>query len=291
MDGVINVCKPKGISSFQVVRELKKLTGKCKIGHTGTLDPLASGVLPICIGKATKITEYIMENHKVYVATLKLGQESDTYDLEGTIISTKEVKFITDEEIKDILSDFTGEIMQVPPMYSALKQGGKRLYELARQGIEVEREPRKINIYNIELLKLDLPFVTMRVKCSKGTYVRSLCKDIGDKVGCGAIMTELIREETGPFSLSNAVDLNNINNCNIEDYLLPIEKVLSCYEKIEVDDKFFKLLYNGVSVKDKFLCNDKICTDKLYRVYSDKNIFLGLGKRDFNGFKIMKLLL
>lgn len=290
MDGIINIFKPKGISSFQVVRAVRFISGEKKVGHTGTLDPLASGVLPICLGKGTKIIEYIMENQKVYKATLKLGEETDTYDLEGNVICIKEVGEIPLSEVKKVLQSYIGEIMQVPPMYSALKVDGKRLYELARKGIEVEREARKITIYNIELLEYSKPFITIRVTCSKGTYIRSLCKDIGDSLKCGAVMTELVREGSGVFNSENSVELDSLTKENFNDYLISLEDALKSYEKILVNEKFFKLLLNGVSIKDKAIFNDNIDYEKLYRVYSEKDELLGLGEKTSNGFKIIKLL-
>ena len=290
MDGIINVFKPKGISSFQVVRAVRFISGEKKVGHTGTLDPLASGVLPICLGKGTKIIEYIMENQKVYKATLKLGEETDTYDLEGTVINSKEVGEIPLSEVEKVLKSYIGEINQIPPMYSALKVDGKRLYELARKGIEVEREARKITIYDIELLKYDKPFITIRVKCSKGTYIRSLCKDIGDSLKCGAVMTELVREGSGVFNTENSVELDSLTKDNFNNYLISLDDALKTYEKISVNDKFFKLLLNGVSIKDKAIFNDNIESGKLYRVYSKKDELLGLGEKTSNGFKIIKLL-
>ncbi|MCI6276463.1 MAG: tRNA pseudouridine(55) synthase TruB [Clostridium sp.] len=290
MDGIINVFKPKGISSFQVVRAVRSISGEKKVGHTGTLDPLASGVLPICLGKGTKIIEYIMENQKVYKATLKLGEETDTYDLEGTVISSKEVGEIPLSEVEKVLESYIGEIDQIPPMYSALKVDGKRLYELARKGIEVEREARKITIYDIELLKYAKPFITIRVRCSKGTYIRSLCKDIGDSLKCGAVMTELVREGSGVFNTENSIELEALTKDNFNNYLISLEDALRPYEKILVNDKFFKLLLNGVSIKDKAIFNDKIESGKLYRVYSNKDELLGLGEKTSDGFKLIKLL-
>lgn len=290
MDGIINIFKPKGISSFQVVRVVRLLSGEKKVGHTGTLDPLASGVLPICLGKGTKIIEYIMENQKVYKATLKLGEETDTYDLEGNIICTKEVGEIPLSKVVEVLQSYTGEVMQIPPMYSALKVDGKRLYELARKGIEVEREARKITISNIELLEYSKPFITIRVACSKGTYIRSLCKDIGDSLNCGAVMTELVREGNGTFDMENSIELDSLTKDNFNDYLISLDDALKSYEKILVNDKFFKLLLNGVSIKDKAIFNDDINSGKLYKVYSNKNELLGLGEKTSNGFKLIKLL-
>ena len=172
MNGVLNIFKPKGMSSFDAVRIVKKVAGTGKVGHTGTLDPEATGVLPICIGKATKIIDYIMNSEKVYEVTLKLGIRTTTYDLEGEVLEEKDCNHLTDVEILQAVNSFIGEYSQVPPMYSALKQNGVRLYELARKGIEVEREGRLITIYNIEDIKINNPYISMKVSCSKGTYIR-----------------------------------------------------------------------------------------------------------------------
>ena len=175
MNGVLNIFKPKGMSSFDVVRIVKKVAKTGKVGHTGTLDPEATGVLPVCIGRATKIIDYIMDSEKTYEVTLKLGIRTTTYDLEGEILEERDASNLEDDNILKVVNSFIGEYSQVPPMYSALKQNGVRLYELARKGIEVERKGRLINIYNIEDIKIDNPYISMKVSCSKGTYIRSLC--------------------------------------------------------------------------------------------------------------------
>ena len=200
MNGVLNIFKPKGMTSFDVVREVKKVCKIKKVGHTGTLDPEATGVLPICIGKATKIIDYIMDSEKIYEVTFKLGIRTTTYDLEGEVLEERECSLLKDEEILNAINSFKGEYCQVPPMYSALKQNGVRLYELARKGIEVERPGRNIIIYNIEDIKIDNPYISMKVTCSKGTYIRSLCFDIGERLGVYAAMTELCRLKTSRFS-------------------------------------------------------------------------------------------
>ena len=210
MNGVINVYKESGMTSFDVVRKIKKIAGTGKVGHTGTLDPMATGVLPICIGKATKLVDYIMGDYKVYRAEMKLGLKSDTLDSEGTILSERNIT-CNKEDIEKEFQKFIGEIIQVPPMYSALKVNGKRLYELAREGKEVHREGRKITIYYIDIESIEIPYVRFKVKCSKGTYIRTLIDDIGEGLGTGAIMTSLERVESGDaFNISNAYTLDEI---------------------------------------------------------------------------------
>ena len=291
MNGVLNIFKPKGMSSFDAVRIVKKVAGTGKVGHTGTLDPEATGVLPICIGKATKIIDYIMNSEKVYEATLKLGIRTTTYDLEGEVLEEKDCNHLTDVEILQAVNSFIGEYSQVPPMYSALKQNGVRLYELARKGIEVEREGRLITIYNIEDIKINNPYISMKVSCSKGTYIRSLCYDIGEKLGVFATMTELNRAKTSVFSQEESININDLTKENINGYILSMEEALEKYDKIIVRGKYVNLLINGVRVGDNRFTNDKVINQKLYRVYDEENNFIGLGKKNDLGFKIEKLLI
>ncbi|WP_302633039.1 tRNA pseudouridine(55) synthase TruB [uncultured Clostridium sp.] len=290
MNGVINIFKPKGMTSFDVVREVKKVCCTGKVGHTGTLDPEATGVLPVCIGRATKIIDYIMDSRKVYEVEFKLGIKTTTYDDEGEILETRETKHLTDDEILQAIKGFLGEYSQVPPMYSALKQNGVRLYTLARQGIEVKREGRNITIYNIENIKIDNPFVSMKVTCSKGTYVRSLCYDIGEKLGVYATMTELNRAETSVFKQEDSINIKNLTSENYSEHLISIEEALNHYDRININHKYAKLLVNGVRVGDTRYTNDKVENEKLYRVY-DGEKFLGLGSKNNEGFKITKLLI
>ena len=287
MNGVLNIFKPKGMSSFDAVRIVKKVAGTGKVGHTGTLDPEATGVLPICIGKATKIIDYIMNSEKVYEVTLKLGIRTTTYDLEGEVLEEKDCNHLTDVEILQAVNSFIGEYSQVPPMYSALKQNGVRLYELARKGIE----GRLITIYNIEDIKINNPYISMKVSCSKGTYIRSLCYDIGEKLGVFATMTELNRAKTSVFSQEESININDLTKENINGYILSMEEALEKYDKIIVRGKYVNLLINGVRVGDNRFTNDKVINQKLYRVYDEENNFIGLGKKNDLGFKIEKLLI
>lgn len=287
MDGVLNINKPIGITSFDVVRTIRKVSETKRVGHTGTLDPLATGVLPICLGKATKIVDYIMNGEKEYTTIMRLGLTTDTYDREGTILSQTDVK-IDENQVIDAVKNYIGEIMQIPPMYSAIKINGQKLYDLARRGIEIERPARPVTIYDINILKIDLPFVKMKISCSKGTYIRSLCYDIGELLGCGGTMWELERNKTGAFSESTAIALNDITKDNMQDFLIPIEQALADYEKIRFSKSYEKLLVNGVALKDKNITMG-ITNDIEYRVYSEER-FLGLGKLDINGFKMTKLL-
>ncbi|MBP3917001.1 MULTISPECIES: tRNA pseudouridine(55) synthase TruB [unclassified Clostridium] len=291
MNGILNIFKPKGMSSFDVVRVVKKVAKTGKVGHTGTLDPEATGVLPVCIGRATKIIDYIMDSEKVYEVTFKLGIRTTTYDLEGEILEEKDTSNLRNEDILDVIREFIGEYSQVPPMYSALKQNGVRLYELARKGIEVEREGRLIKIYNIEDIKINNPYVSMKVTCSKGTYIRSLCYDIGEKLGVFGTMTELNRSKTSVFSQEKSININDLTEGNIGNYIVTMEEALSKYEAITVHGKYVKLLINGVRVADNRFTKDKIINNRLYRVYDENNNFIGLGERNNAGFKIEKLLI
>lgn len=291
MNGILNIFKPKGMSSFDVVRVVKKVAKTGKVGHTGTLDPEATGVLPVCIGRATKIIDYIMDSEKVYEVTFKLGIRTTTYDLEGEILDEKDTSNLSNEDVLGVVKEFIGEYSQVPPMYSALKKNGVRLYELARQGIEVEREGRLINIYNIEDIKINNPYVSMKVTCSKGTYIRSLCYDIGEKLGVFATMTDLNRSKTSVFSQENSISVNDLTEENIDDYIVTMEEALSKYEAITVHGKYVKLLVNGVRVADNRFTKDKIINNRLYRVYDEDSNFIGLGERNNSGFKIEKLLI
>ncbi|WP_080697147.1 tRNA pseudouridine(55) synthase TruB [Clostridium beijerinckii] len=289
--GVLNIFKNKGMTSFDVVRKIKFLANEKKVGHTGTLDPEATGVLPVCLGKATKTIDYIMNSNKVYEVKFLLGVKTTTYDLEGEILERNEIDHITSDMVSEAVISFVGEYDQVPPMYSALKKNGVRLYDLARQGIEVEREARKVKIFNISDLKIELPYVYMKVACSKGTYIRSLCYDIGEKLKVGAAMAELNRSETSIFKQVDSVNIDDLTKENIQDYIMTIEDALSFYPKITVKSTFTKLLVNGVKVFDKRLTNEEREKNVLYRVYDSEGTFIGIGKQDDDGFKIEKLLL
>ncbi|MBI6089291.1 tRNA pseudouridine(55) synthase TruB [Clostridium perfringens] len=292
MNGVINIYKNTGMTSFDVVAMVRRVAKMKKVGHTGTLDPAASGVLPVCLGKATKIIDYIMENKKVYRVNLKLGMVTDTYDLEGEVLREEDASYITKDEILNCINSFVGTIDQVPPMYSALKQNGVRLYELARQGIEVHREARKVTIYSIENIKIESnDNIQMDICCSKGTYIRSLCYDIGEKLNVGATMTALERIQNGPFTKEEAINIEDLTEELLEKHIISIEKALDSFKKITVNEKFGKLLRNGVKVFDNRMYSEEVEFNKLYRVYEDNGVFLGLGKRDEKGFKLEKLLI
>jgi len=281
LDGIINIYKDKGFTSHDVVAVVRRTINQKKVGHTGTLDPDATGVLPVCVGKATKLADYIMAAEKTYIAEVTLGVTTDTLDSSGNVIETKEVNF-SEEEIKNAVMSFVGEQEQIPPMYSAIKINGKKLYELAREGKEVERKARRINIFDIEILSLEMPDkIKIKVDCSKGTYIRTLCGDIGQKLGCGAHMSSLERTRSGSFVKENSITLDELKNLcengESDRVLLSMEKAVEKYKKITVSPKAEKLLYNGAKIYENYFKNEeKAVKDEITAVYDSKNNLIGL---------------
>ena len=276
-DGVLNVRKEKGFTSHDVVAKLRGILHMKKIGHTGTLDPEAEGVLPVVLGKATRLVELLTEKQKTYEAVLRLGVETDTQDGTGTVIKELPVR-ITEEEAEKAIKSFLGEQQQIPPMYSALKVGGKKLYELAREGKTVERKPRTVHFYNIHILEMNLPLIKISVTCSKGTYIRTLCHDIGKKLGCGACMEELLRTKSGQFELEKSLTLDEIQNLvqqgKIEDYVTGIEEVLGEYPAVYGLEAADKLLFNGNPIGEDLLKEG--CRTGWVRMYTSKGVFIGI---------------
>ena len=281
ISGVINVYKEKGFTSHDVVNIVRKKLGRIKTGHTGTLDPDAMGVLPICIGKATKLSEYIASSIKEYKAIVTLGKTTTTQDSSGDIIEEKPVN-CSREDIKNIVYRFKGEMMQTPPMYSAIKVNGKKLYELAREGKEIERKQRKITIHNIEINKfIDNKNFEITVLCSKGTYIRTLCNDIGEAIGCGAHMSYLLRTRTGNFYIDNAIKLEDIDrvlqNNDVKDLIIPMEQVLLDYNKFIVTKNGNKFLYNGNKISFNYIKNKKdLKKDEKIIIYDEDNNLIGI---------------
>ena len=276
MDGILIVNKEKGYTSHDVVGKLRKILGIKQIGHTGTLDPNATGVLPILIGKATKASQYLIEHDKRYIVTLKLGERTNTLDGEGEIVEkqTIEESLLDKNKIDAVLQTFLGKQEQIPPMYSAIKIKGKKLYEYAKQGKEIKREPRSIEIYEILLKKVnkEKKEIIFEVHCSKGTYIRVLCEDIAKKIGTIGYMEELERTEVTPFTIKQALTLQQIEQQkeNIKKYLISIEKIFEQKRKIQLDEKKQILFLNGTQLTFP-LDND------IYRIYS-KEKFIGIGK-------------
>ncbi|MCM1991121.1 tRNA pseudouridine(55) synthase TruB [Oceanirhabdus seepicola] len=287
MNGIININKPKGITSFDVVRIIKKTLNMKKVGHTGTLDPMAEGVLPICIGKGTKFAELIMSEEKIYRAEMKLGEITDTYDIEGEVTETFDFSHITEEEVVKVVNSFIKTYEQIPPIYSAIKVAGKRLYEYAREGKEVEIKGRKITIHNISNVEVNIPYIKFDVKCSKGTYIRSLCFDIGKELNNGGVMTSLTRLKSGIFNVEDSIDISGIEKNDILNNIISIEDIFSNLNELNLNEKFSKLVSNGVVVKDKALTST-LKKNKAYRVYDFECGFIGLGELGENGFKIFK---
>ena len=259
MDGVLNIRKEKGYTSFDVVAKLRGILHMKKIGHTGTLDPEAEGVLPVVLGKATKLVDLLTEKQKTYEALLHLGLETDTQDMTGTVLREKTVK-VTEDEVRAVISDFLGEQQQIPPMYSALKVDGKKLYELAREGKTIERKARKVHFYEIDIKKIELPYVRFSVTCSKGTYIRTLCHDIGQKLGCGGCMEELLRTRSGNFVWEDSMTLAQVEeavkNDTIGDRVISIGQVLKDYPEIFCTREGDRLLENGNALAERFVRGD-----------------------------------
>ncbi len=286
---MINVYKEAGYTSFDVVAKLRGILHQKKIGHTGTLDPAATGVLPVCLGSATKLVEELTDKIKEYEAVLLLGTVTDSYDTTGTVLKTEEVA-VKEEEVKNVIQSFLGEIWQVPPMYSAIKIDGKRLYELAREGKEIERPARKVTIHEIEILETDLPRIRMRIRCGKGTYIRSLCYDIGEKLGCGGCMESLVRTASGPFLIGDALTLDEIkalkDSGHLTEKILPVEWFYRDLPSVKIAEEYGKLLDNGnplpLSDDLRKVCDGtkvRICRPDgsfkgIYRYESQKNLYV-----------------
>lgn len=284
MDGIIVVDKSKDFTSHDVVAKLRGILHQKKIGHTGTLDPDATGVLPILLGKATKLSDMLTADDKTYEATFVLGIKTDTQDVSGEIIEEKEITS-SEEEILSVIKSFIGEIDQVPPMYSAIKVDGKKLYELAREGKEVERKSRRITIHNIDEIEINGAEVSITVYCSKGTYIRTLCHDIGEKLGCGAALKELRRTKSGNFEIEDAFTLDEIQKMadamEMDDKVLPIEKALEDHPAFTVDARYDKALYNG-NILDPSYGEGETSAEGT-RVYSATGELIGLYIIDKNG--------
>ncbi len=278
MQGFLLLDKPEGITSFSAVSAIKRLAGEKRVGHTGTLDPMATGVLPIFLGRATALSGILLEAEKEYTATVKLGITTDTCDITGTVLDEKPVS-VTKEELLAAISSFKGEILQTPPIYSALKKDGVRLYELARRGETVEIEPRKVTVNELNLISFDGETFEIFVSCSKGTYIRSLCRDIGEALGCGATMTALRRNSTCGFSEADCVKLGDLTPENISDHLKSEEWAVKHLPELFVTEKQAIRFSNGGQLSFDRLHNVKFSDGELMRV-KHKDIFLGIGYAD-----------
>ncbi len=248
MNGILNVYKERDFTSHDVVAKLRGICRQKKIGHTGTLDPQAEGVLPVCLGNATKLCDLLTDKSKEYEAVLLLGKTTDTQDKFGKVLTETEV-LVSEADVTEAIQSFAGEYDQIPPMYSALKVNGKKLYELARQGVEIERQARRVSITEITILEMRLPRVKMRVSCSKGTYIRTLCHDIGQRLHTGGIMESLLRTRVGMFTLENSLRLSEVEALmaqgSLERTLIKTDSVFDAYERVFTKEETDRLLYNG----------------------------------------------
>lgn len=292
MFGFLNVYKPSGMTSFDVVTVLRRITKMKQIGHTGTLDPFATGVLPVCIGKATKLIEYLPDD-KEYIASVKFGADTDTYDLEGQIVKTYDRK-IKDEELKSALKSFEGEIEQYPPKYSAIKVNGKKLYEYARSGQDIKIEPRMVKIYEIELVNFDYDaqIAKIRVSCSKGTYIRSIAYDLGQKLNCGGHLIALERTKAGMFNCENSVNLSDIKSIDDVNKNLINPVYVLPHSKYILNDKEYEKVVHGMAIEfdngrmePEF--NEQQSSDIVFLLYGGKMIATGI--KNSNLIKVKKV--
>ena len=276
LDGILILDKPVGLTSNQALQRVKRMLRARKAGHCGSLDPLATGVLPLCLGQATKFSSYLLAADKAYLATCRLGQTTTTADAEGEVIDAREVE-VNRAQIEAVLPRFRGEIMQIPPMYSALKHQGKRLYQLARAGQEVEREPRAVTIHKLELCEYDGLKLKLEVCCSKGTYIRSLAQDIGEALGCGAHLTALRRRMANPFVERDSITLEQLQHMaekdQIDALLLPVSAALNQFPELNLDARESERIRQG-----KVLSLNPEVTAGLYRLNLENGEFLGLGE-------------
>ena len=277
--GVINIYKEAGYTSHDVVAKLRGILKQKKIGHTGTLDPQAQGVLPVCLGKGTKLCDLLADHDKEYEAVLRLGITTDTQDMGGNVLQESSVQ-VSEEEVRTCILSFQGEQMQVPPMYSALKVNGKKLYELAREGKVVERKARPVTFHKIEVLWMELPKVKIRVQCSKGTYIRTLCNDIGEKLGCGGCMEELLRTRVERFALEDAVKLDEVQKAmeegTVESLILPVDRIFDQYPTAKTTMQGDLLVHNGNRLFSELLQEEPEAESGYVRVYDSEDTFIGL---------------
>jgi tRNA pseudouridine55 synthase len=280
LDGIIILNKPSGFTSHDCVAKIRRLSKQKRVGHTGTLDPLVTGVLPICLGQATRVAEYMLEQGKEYRATITLGRSTTTYDQAGDIVADKPLKQSPSEQvIRETLTSFVGQLQQLPPMYSAVKVKGKRLHQLARKGQEIERKPRDIYIYSIKLLhyhdKLPYPCIDILIDCSKGTYIRSLAVQFGEKLTLPAHLSQLVRTRSGPFQLSQGIALEQMENWSDEEWqahLLPADTALHYLPQLQLEEDIITRIKFGQSIP----LSITVMPDSLYRIYDQNNQFVAI---------------
>lgn len=299
MDGIINVYKEEGFTSHDVVAKLRGILHQKKIGHTGTLDPAAVGVLPVCCGKATKVCELLTDKDKSYRAVCKLGIETDTQDTTGTVLQEFDISGITEEDIIRCVSKFEGDIMQVPPMYSALKVNGKKLYELAREGKTVERKARPVTISEIKVSDIDIEngTFTMDVTCSKGTYIRTLCHDIGKELGIAAAMQQLTRTRVSVFEIENAYRLSDIQKLadesidKVQEITMQVDALFDNYRSLHIKQEYASYLANGNTLSEKMFRENDILPkiNEKFLIYDENNLFKAIYKKNKYEFKVEKM--
>ncbi len=292
INGILLLDKPLGLSSNTALQRARHLFKAKKAGHTGSLDPQATGVLPLCFGEATKVSGYLLDADKRYITTLQLGKTSTTGDTEGEILNSVPVTEFSDQTLQSILQQFTGTITQIPPMYSALKHNGTPLYKLARQGIEIKRKQREITIYELNLLERTHDTLTLDVRCSKGTYIRTLAQDIGDALGFGAYITTLRRTQVSPFDCRKTYTLEALQQLlatsdqTLLNTLLPIDSALTHYPQIILDDTESTYLKNGIKIEKK-----NIPDSPLIRLYQQSGEFIGIGRLSSDGLLAAKRMM
>jgi tRNA pseudouridine55 synthase len=291
MDLILNVNKPSGITSFQAVAKVKRLLGVRKAGHTGTLDPMATGVLLICLGEATKVSRFLLDMDKKYRARVKLGERTDTGDSEGRIIERRDASSVTIEQVERAVRMFEGEVVQKPPMYSAVKVRGTALYKLARKGIEIDRPERSIMIYSLVISAAELPYVDLEVSCSKGTYIRTLCDDIGKVIGTGAHLAALERSAVGSFDIADSVGLAEIVQQDFDDKrkaLYSIDEALSSLGEMVLDEKDYEKAKDGVAIKRINI--NELSVGSFIRLKSPSKKLFGIGKVEIDAIRIERIL-
>lgn len=295
-NGIINIYKEQGYTSFDVVAKLRGILKMRKIGHTGTLDPDATGVLPVVLGSATKLVDMLTNKKKEYIATLRLGITTDTLDITGTVLS-ENTPDVSEGEVRDAILSFIGPQLQTPPMYSAIKVNGRKLYELAREGIEIERQKRSIEIFDIEILDMSLPDIRLRVECSKGTYIRSLCADIGDRLSCGAVMTSLMRTKSGDFAIDRAYTLREVEEAaaggRVEEMITPVDYCFMDYAGVTVAGDIYKTVRNGNMIRKADIAGEMTEGDRSFvRIYDAEGNFLAVYETGKPGlYKVHKMFL
>lgn len=278
--GILNIDKPAGMTSHDVVDRVRRISGQRRVGHAGTLDPAATGVLVVCLGQATRVAEYLMASDKVYEAQIRLGVSTDTHDAEGEVTATAQVN-VREQEVRETLASFVGSIQQVPPMYSALKRDGVPLYKLARQGITVEREPRTVEIHDIELLNWNTPLLTIQVKCSPGTYVRALARDLGQTLGCGAHLQSLTRLASGHFTLEKAVTLDELTKGDWQQFTHPLDEALLDFVPMVVDAQAEKRIRHGQQIEALPLPDCRgVEKERFCRAYSQNGELIAILRHD-----------